>query len=91
MRLPVGGVDGSVGDRVAAMYHHAVSYINPHMANRRTAVISPCEKDNVPRLGFARCYGRGVVENALRRCPADTPNAGMVDYPTHKARTVKGR
>ena len=24
-------------------------------------------------------------------CPADTPNAGMVDYPTHKARTVKGR
>ena len=91
MRLPVRGVDGSVGDRVAAMYHHAVSCINPHMANRRTAVISPREKDNVPRLGFARCYGRCVIENALRRCPAYTPCAGMVDYPTHKARTVKGR
>ena len=73
------------------MYHHAVSYINPHMANRRTAVISPREKDNVARLGFARRNGRGVIENALRRCPADTPCARMVDYPTHKARTVKGR
>lgn len=73
------------------MYHHAVAYINPHMANRRTAVISSREKDDVPRLGFAWSYGRGVVENALCRCPADTTCAGMVDYPTHKARTVKGR
>ena len=55
---------GSVGRTTAqgiAMYHHAVSCINPHMANRRTAVISPREKDNVPRLGFAWRNGRGVT------------------------------
>ena len=72
------------------MYHHAVARIYPYMADRRTAVIRPREKDNVPRLGFAWCYGRCVIENTLRRCPAYTPCAGMVDYPTHKARTVKG-
>ena len=84
MLLPVRGIDGSVRDRVSAMYHHAVADINSYMANRRSAVISPREKDNVPRLGFARRNGRCVIENALRRCPADTPCAGMVDYPTHK-------
>ena len=78
MRLPVGGVDGSVGYGVAAVDHHPVACINPHMAYCRSAVISPREKDNVPRLGFAWRNGRGVVENALRRCPADTPNAGLV-------------
>lgn len=67
MLLPIRGIDGRIGNRVAAMYYHAVTNINSYMAYRTSAVICPGKKDNIPRLSFAWCDWRCVVEKYLVR------------------------
>ena len=42
MLLPVRGIDGSVRDRVAAMYHHTVTDINSYMAILLNIAIVNC-------------------------------------------------
>ena len=48
MLLPVGRVDAGVFDRVPAVDHHPVAYINPHMAGP-AGVVGALEEDQVPR------------------------------------------
>ena len=89
MTLPVRCIDTGVFNRIAAVYHHTVSAINPHMAHRSCRVVSACKKDNVPRFRLCRRNRSTLVINALRRSPWQVMHPAVGKYPADKAGTVK--
>lgn len=91
MALPVWWADVCVTDRIAAVYHHAVSAVYPHMADRTRRVVSPSKENNVPRLCVRRRNGRTLVINALCGGSRQIVYAAVGKHPAHIAGTVKAR
>ena len=89
MALPIGRIDTGVFDWIAAVYHHAISAIYPHMAHRTARIVSTRKKDNIPRLCVCRRNRSTLVINSLRRGSWQVMYPAVGKYPADKTGTVK--
>ena len=69
------------------MQHHGITHIQPHMGHAG-GIVGADEKHKVAGFGLLRRDRGADVVKALRRQAAHVP-AGMIDYPTDKAGTIK--
>ena len=89
MLLPVGRVDGCVGNRVAAVNHHAVADINANVACTR-GVISILEENQIAGPCITRPDDFAVVSEPFGgRAPYIPAVAAVVNDVADKAGAVK--
>lgn len=89
MLLPVGRVDGCVGNRVAAVNHHAVADINANVACTR-GVISILEENQIAGPCITRPDDFAVVSEPFGgRAPYIPAVAAVVNDIADKAGAVK--
>ena len=90
MRLPVARLNGSVRNRVSAMDHHSVAYIDTDV--RCTGgIISALEENQVARFRRASWDNVAYTHQTVGCQSADTPTvSAVVDYIGNETRTVKG-
>ena len=86
MGLPIAAVQIRIRNRIPAVQHHGIAYINTHMRNARR-VISPREEHQV--AGFGAACPCGDVVQPLRPQPPEVPAALIVDI-ADEAGAVKG-
>lgn len=75
--LPVCRMDRGILDGIAAVDHHAVPAVYPHMADRPCGVVCAGKKDDIPRLCIRCRYPAALVINPLCSCPGQVVDAAV--------------
>ena len=89
MLLPVRTCNACILNRIPAMNHHVISYINSNMARSRR-IISSLEKDQIARLCIRWRYIGTIRTKSVRCCSSHVPSIStIIDYPAYKTRAVK--
>jgi len=87
MFLPIFRVEVCVRDRVAAVQHDGIAYIDTAMAHAG-GIVGALEKHKVARFDLRRRNRSAEVVKALRCLAAHIP-AGVIQHPRNVAAAIK--